>query len=375
MRVCHAIFSSPWAPFSGGGQLAVHAMAEAMRARGDEVHALYTRSGPLPASSASYEVHWTPNRALGNWRLEAFEHAAAVRRLHRRHPFDVVVGHSVNAVFLPDVCRRLGVRFVYVFHGIWLPAPLDVRGGVRRCLRSAAIDLDYHLVRRALREADDVVVFSDWSRRTVAENAGRSPASIRLRRPGVEPSWFSTPREPGGDFRIVHWGRLAHPKNVDVLLDAFGRVRGVVPDATLTIFGTGPLDGELRGRADALGLGDSVVWGGRASAERIQDECRRARLAVFPTGMESFGLSVAEACAAKIPVVATRVGALPELVEDGVSGTLVTPGDVAALTEAILACARAPERFEAMARAPSSVVRELDWRHFADRFASDHGGA
>lgn len=370
MRICHAIFSSPWSPFSGGGQLAVHAMAEAMQRRGHDVHVLYT-GAPPPRPPASYRVHWTPNRALGRYRLEAFEHAAKVAELHRRLAFDVVVGHSVNAVLLPDVCRTLGVPFVYLFHGIWLPEPLTARSSLRR----AVADLDYHLVRRALRRADEVVVFSEWSRRAVAASTGRAADTIRLLRPGLEEAWRLTRRAPAETFRVVHWGRLAHPKNVDVLLAAFRVVRDRVPDATLTILGTGPLAGALAEAATSLGLEGAVTWTGKASADEIRAHCATARLAVFPTGMESFGLSVAEACAARVPVIATRVGAVPELVEDGVTGTLVEPGDAAALARAMLACAASPEKAEAMARSPGEVVRGLDWGRFADAFARAGGPA
>ena len=103
------------------------------------------------------------------------------------------------------------------------------------------------------------------------------------------------------------------------------------------------------------------------SAEQLVRTYARAQLLVSPSLYEGFGLPAAEALACATPVVATTAGALREIVEDGVSGLLVPPGNVEALAEAIRTLLEDPQRCRAMGEAGARRVREqFSWRRTAE---------
>ena len=112
-----------------------------------------------------------------------------------------------------------------------------------------------------------------------------------------------------------------------------------MPDARLAILGSGPLEAETRRLAAELGLEDAVTLPGRTD---IRDWLERADVFVHTSRWEGFGIVLLEAMLAGLPVVATRVSAVPEVVADGETGLLVEPGDDAGLAEALGASALGP---------------------------------
>lgn len=129
-------------------------------------------------------------------------------------------------------------------------------------------------------------------------------------------------------------GRLVPQKSIDTLLQAFSRFRrhaGV--DAWLAIVGAGPLEAELRRRARDLGVGERVVWAG--FHEDMRGVMRAFDVFAISSVYEGFGLVLIEAMASGRPVVATRAGAIPEVVADGDTGLLVPPGDPQAFAAAL----------------------------------------
>jgi len=154
-------------------------------------------------------------------------------------------------------------------------------------------------------------------------------------------------------------GQLIPRKGHRVLLEALPEVIREFRDLRVLLFGRGPLQGELEQLCHRYGLSPHVRFAGfRTDLERVLP-C--LDLVVHPATMEGLGLSLLEAAAAGIPVVATRVGGIPEIVEDGVNGLLVLPEDRQALAAAVLRLLRQPD----MARRLGEAGRELVGRNFS----------
>lgn len=137
--------------------------------------------------------------------------------------------------------------------------------------------------------------------------------------PGAADPGGTDPARGDGAAAVLYVGRLATEKGVEVLMAAAARQPGLV-----RIAGDGPLAARVRRAADA---GD-VVYLGRISAPAVRTELRRARALVVPSlWFEGFPLVVLEAYAAGTPVIASRLGSLGEIVEDGMTGLLVPPND------------------------------------------------
>jgi glycosyltransferase involved in cell wall biosynthesis len=138
-------------------------------------------------------------------------------------------------------------------------------------------------------------------------------------------------------------GRLHEPKKgLRSFLSAAARVAAADPRARFVLIGDGPARRELERFTASLGLGDRVRFAGeRTDADLL---VAGLDLLVQPSLWEGFGLSALEGMAAGRPVVASRVGGVPEVIRDGVDGILVPPGDPVRLAEAMTAILRDPER-------------------------------
>lgn len=135
-------------------------------------------------------------------------------------------------------------------------------------------------------------------------------------------------------------GRLSEVKNQRTLLRAFARVAAAEPGARLLLAGRGELEGELKSLRESLGLTEQVVFlGFRRDVPQV---LRALDVFVLPSLREGFGLALVEAMCSGLPVLASRVGGIPELFGDTEMGTLVDPKDEAGLAEAMIALARVP---------------------------------
>lgn len=153
---------------------------------------------------------------------------------------------------------------------------------------------------------------------------------------------------PAGAPLVGVVGRLTEQKGHAFLLDAFAEVVQALPSARLLVVGDGELGLELERQAARLGLGSNVTFTGRR--EDVSRIMMALDVLVAPSLWEGFGLVLLEAMAAARPIIASRVSAIPEIVADGETGLLVSPGDSARLTDALLTLLRDPARASEMGR-------------------------
>ncbi|MCB9422432.1 MAG: glycosyltransferase [Ardenticatenaceae bacterium] len=149
-------------------------------------------------------------------------------------------------------------------------------------------------------------------------------------------------------------GRLHPQKGVGYLLEAFPRIREEMPEARLLIVGDGEMRDAWQTRAQALEIDRDVIFAG--ARHDIPDILTALDLFVLPSLWEGLPLAILEAMAAGLPVVATNVGGVPELVINGETGRLVPPGDVDALAQAVLAVLRRPAQAAATGAAGRARV-------------------
>jgi glycosyltransferase involved in cell wall biosynthesis len=162
-------------------------------------------------------------------------------------------------------------------------------------------------------------------------------------------------------------GRLVPQKGIFDLVKAAALLRDAEPMARYVVVGRGPLRRSLAARIEELGL-DGIVRlvGFRRDVGRV---LAGADLMALPSHWEGFGVVLMEAMAAGTPIVATRVGAIPEVVRDGETGTLVAPRDPSGLATAILRALRNPEQSREMGRAGR---RRLETEFRIERAVKDH---
>jgi glycosyltransferase involved in cell wall biosynthesis len=164
---------------------------------------------------------------------------------------------------------------------------------------------------------------------------------------------------------VLAIGRLIEQKDHATLLRAFARVHEQLPAARLAILGWGPLEGATRALAAHLGLADAVLVAGRVEP---RDWLLRADVFAHASRWEGFGIVLLEAMLSGLPVVATRVSAIPEIVVDGETGLLAEPGDDERLAQALLELLRDTRRREALGAAGRKrAVEEFSVARMTDR--------
>jgi len=168
------------------------------------------------------------------------------------------------------------------------------------------------------------------------EVEGFDGSSFEIVHYGIEPD--GVPRAYAPDVpRLLCVGRLIPIKGHIVLLRAFAQARRQVPSLRLDIAGRGPLEPALRALVKELGIQDGVRFLGYVAP--IQRAIEDAAAVVVPSMGEGFGMVALEAMERARPVIAAEIGGLGELVEDGVTGYLVPPGEAEPLADAIVALA------------------------------------
>ncbi|MBD3368055.1 MAG: glycosyltransferase [Candidatus Eisenbacteria bacterium] len=199
------------------------------------------------------------------------------------------------------------------------------------------------LVRRTNRMVDRIIVVSEDSRRRYLRSYRPPADKVVAIHNGIDLTRFQKvgPRDEvraelgldASDLAATVVGRLTPGKGHDTLLDAAPAVLEAVPSLRLLLVGNGPLEEETRARADALGLGERVLFTG--FRDDVPDLLAASDLFVLPSHGESFPLTVLEAMAAGLPVIASDVGGICEAVDHGRSGLLVPAAEPEALADAL----------------------------------------
>jgi lipopolysaccharide/colanic/teichoic acid biosynthesis glycosyltransferase/glycosyltransferase involved in cell wall biosynthesis len=293
-------------------------------------------------------------------------------RLIRREKAQIVHTHTAKAGFLGRLAARLaGVPvIIHTYHGYVL----------RGYYGSFTTSLLRRMERALARITDRIIAVSEQVKRDLVAYGVARDDQITVIPLGFDLAPFLDGAAHRGAFRrelgledglrlVGIVGRLFPIKNHRLFLDAAVQVSGEDRTVRFVIVGDGILRREMEERAGRLGLADRVVFTGwRHDLPRIYPDLD---VLVVSSKNEGTPVSAIEAMATGCPVVATRVGGLPDLIEDGETGCLVPSEDVSALAEGILRLLRDRERARRMGVAARASVCE---RFRATRLVSDIEG-
>lgn len=343
----HCIY---YPPEVGGLESHVAALAEGLVARNHEVRVVTSRSLPgVPARELrkGVEVIRTPfpSRSPVGWIAHALGSLPATRAGAR---WADVVHAQAFASILPTAWSRAGLR----------PRPPLVATFHTSHFLVRARRPPWKPVLRRLVKASDHALAASEEIAQVAE--GLAPGTrVEALTNGVETEVFrpvAPTHPPGPGKRVVVVPRRLFPKNgVEFAVRAVPRVVERIEGAHFLLVGDGPERARLEALARELGVGDRVHFLGAHPHEAMPGILASGEIAVFPSLMEATSVAALECMACERPVVATRVGGLPEIVDETV-GTLVPPADPEALAEGIVRTLERPDRAETGKRARARVV-------------------
>jgi len=230
-----------------------------------------------------------------------------------------------------------------------------------------------------------VVACSEAFGRQVADFAGKWPKRLSAVRNGLDVEYFTTHVDRDGaahDGRppaaltdreyIVSVATLEHKKGHDVLLRAFAKLRRTAAGEGLALVLVGRSDAAepgLRALTSELGLSRDVFFCTNVPHQQVGVFLERAKAFCLPSRAEPFGIALLEAGAYRLPVVASRVGGIPEIVIDGESGLLVQPDDVDELASALDRLTADPDAARAFGeRLHQRVASEFPWRRAYEQY-------
>lgn len=226
----------------------------------------------------------------------------------------------------------------------------------------------FSITKFSIERSDGLTAVSEWLREETYRAFGCVACEIRVIPNFVDTRVFRRDGAPchrealarPDEKILMHISNFRPLKRVRDIVRVFAKVRERVP-ARLVLVGDGPDRPAAQEEARALGVEDGVLFLGKL--ESVAEVLACADLYLLASETESFGLSALEAMACGVPVVGTRVGGLPEVVESGVTGTLVPVGDVDAMREAALDFLGDPARW----RSASEAARARS----VERFSSE----
>jgi len=258
------------------------------------------------------------------------------------------IPHSVSALLARMMVAPRRLPFITTLHG----TDITLVGADRSYLP---------ITRFSIEQSDGVTAISQYLRdRTLREFDIKRPIEVipnfvncdlykRVEDPAARARWA-----PGGEAILMHLSNFRPVKRVTDAIEIFALVRQKIP-AKLILIGDGPDRGVAEYLAREKHLSKDVLFLGKQ--DRVHQFLGLADLFLLPSELESFGLAALEAMACEVPVVATNVGGIPEVVTNGVDGYLVEPRDVSAAARCALEILTRPDRGRAMGQTARANAR------------------
>jgi N-acetyl-alpha-D-glucosaminyl L-malate synthase BshA len=348
-------------PTYGGSGVVATELGIELAARGHEIHFItYSQPFRLAGREANIRYHEVPVSNYPLFEYPPYDLALATRmaEVAELHQLDLLhvhyaIPHSVSALLARQMLAKSGrhLPFITTLHG----TDITLVGLDRSYLPITRFGID---------ESDGVTAISSYLRDQTRENLGitreievirnfvncdfyvRNPELVAQQRPR-----FAKP----GESLLVHLSNFRPVKRVLDVIETFARVSRVLP-ARLLMIGDGPERSAAEFLAMRLGVGSRVDFVGKQ--ENVNELLALSDLMVMPSEMESFGLAALEAMACRVPAIATRVGGVPELIDDGVNGLLYAVGDVDGMSAGAISILSDPAMLDRLSNAARRTAQD-----------------
>jgi N-acetyl-alpha-D-glucosaminyl L-malate synthase BshA len=350
-------------PTYGGSGVVATELGIELAARGHDIHFI-TSSAPFRLTGREANIHF---HQVEVFHYPLFEHppydlalATRMAEVAEFYSLDLLhvhyaIPHSVSAYLARAMLARRGVHvpFITTLHGTDITL--------------VGLDRSYlPITRFGIEESDGVTAISAYLRERT-QTAFKIKRPIEVIRNFVNCDVYIAkkdlvremrPRFAAADEKLLlHLSNFRPVKRVADVVKVFAQVAEAMP-ARLMLIGDGPDRSTAEYLARKLGVADRIHFLGKQ--DNVNELLPLADLMLMPSEMESFGLAALESMACRVPAIATRVGGVPELIEDNLNGLLFEIGGVDAMAHAAIQLLRDPARLEAM----SAAARKTAQDHF-----------
>jgi len=350
-------------PTYGGSGVVATELGIELAALGHQIHFIsYSQPFRLSGRDDGIFYHEVPVSSYPLFEFPPYDLALASRmaEVAELYALDILhvhyaIPHSVSALLAREMLAKSGRRlpFITTLHGTDITL--------------VGLDRSYlPITRHAILESDGVTSISDYLRhetitkfeidrpiqtihnfvncdvyKPINEDVQRNHARQRFAQPG--------------EALLIHLSNFRPVKRVPDVVRIFAGIAREIP-AQLVLVGDGPERSAAEWLAHDLGIQSKVHFLGKQ--ERVHELLALADLLLMPSELESFGLAALEAMACKVPAIATRVGGVPELIDDGETGLLFPVGDVEAMAQGAVALLKDKPRLAAMRETARSTAQK-----------------
>jgi N-acetyl-alpha-D-glucosaminyl L-malate synthase BshA len=350
-------------PTYGGSGVVATELGIELAALGHDVHLIsYSQPFRLSGRDSGIHYHEVPVSSYPLFEFPPYDLALASRmaEIAELYSLDLLhvhyaIPHSVSALLARQMLAVSGRRlpFVTTLHGT------DI----------TLVGLDHGylpITRYAIQQSDGVTSISDYLKKATNDNFGITrPIEVitnfvncDVYMPINDEAARAEARQhlaAPGDAILMHLSNFRPVKRVVDVVRVFAQVARELP-AQLVLVGDGPDRSAAEWLAHDLGIQSRVHFLGKQ--ERVNEMLPLADLMLMPSELESFGLAALEAMACKVPSIATRVGGVPELIDDGVTGLLYPVGDVDAMAAGAIQLLKDRDRLETMREAARKTAQK-----------------
>lgn len=350
-------------PTYGGSGVVATELGIELAERGHQVHFItYSQPFRLTGREKGISYHEVPVTTYPLFEYPPYTLALATRIAEVSEYYDLDIMHVHYAI--PHSVSALLARQMLAGRGRKLPFVTTLHG---TDITLVGLDRSYlPITRFAIEQSDGVTSISNYLRqKTITDFSIQRPIEVipnfvncDVYAPVAEGR--ATARSayaPEGEKLLVHLSNFRAVKRVNDVVEVFARVAAKTP-AHLLMIGDGPDRSTAEWLAVQKNIRERVHFLGKQ--DNVSEILPLCDLMIMPSEMESFGLAALEAMACRVPTIATQVGGVGELIEDGVNGRLFPVGDVDGMAHAAIELLTDPEKLEAM----RSLARKTAQKHF-----------
>jgi len=285
---------------------------------------------------------------------------------------------KLNSLIYWELCQKYSAGVAHVHFGFnaleWIPVKRILGERFRLIVSLLGTDLtdfpasNKHVYDELFLVADAFLVSSLFLK-NIAVNLGCREDKITVHPVEVDTSVFKPAGAESKDrskLTILSTGRLVQKKGYETALKAIARLKQLKPELQFRykIIGGGPLEHQIVKQAEELGLSQDIVMLGQQSHDQVRQQMQQSDVFFMPSVMEELGGSSLEASACELPVIASRVGGLPEAVINDETGLLASPGDAEAFASLLVLVLENPQL--------SSQLGRNGRRHVESHFEAEH---
>lgn len=392
MRVCVFSVVTYWHGLKGGMDLHGKHLLEGLAEKGHEVIVISTKhpSGKEYEETNGIRLYYLKNTTFGSprrgWKKES---SRALRDILATEKIDIVLSQSRGGFGVVKFCKNRGIPFVTIMHGYEtmifgsvLNQVMNFKKDFFNLAKSLVSSIYYSIFQEfpLLRHSSIIIAVSE----KVAKVLGRRPLvdqkKITVVNYGIDLEIFKSSEKKRRETRtalnllekdrvILFLSLISKQKGADVAIRALKALSRDVKNIKLIVAGDGDYLPGAKQLAKGLGIADSVIFPGFVRNEDTSLFYNASDVFIFPTlRLESFGIVIAEAMACQKPVIASHIGSIPTVIEDGINGTLFKPGDYGELATQIKRLLNDQEYYKKLSQnAHSKAVERFGLSRMIDR--------